>query len=61
MDEVIGIVLVHLQLFEDHALFLVDVLFAEQRIQDQVGQDVEGQRQMLVQDFGVVADQFLGR
>ena len=37
VDKVIRVVLLHFQLFEDHAFFLGDVLFAEQRMQDQVG------------------------
>ena len=60
MDQVIRAVRLHLDLFQNHALFLLDVLFAEQRVQHQVRQDVEGQREVLVQHLGVEAHQFLG-
>ena len=60
VEQVLGIVHFHLQLFEDDALFLFDVRFPKQRIAHHVGQDVEGQRQMLVQDLGVVTDHLLG-
>ncbi len=60
VQKIFGIVHLHLQLFQDDALFLLDVLFAKQRVAHHVGQDVEGQRQMLVQDFGVVTDHLLG-
>ena len=60
VDLVLGIVHLHLQLFEDDAFFLLDVLRLEQGIADQIGHHVEGFRQMLVQHLDVVADQFLG-
>ena len=60
MHQVIRAVRLHLDLFQDDALFLLDVLFAEQRMEHQVGQNVEGQREVLVEHLGVEADQFLG-
>ena len=60
VDQVFGIIHFHLQLFEDDALFLLDVVLLEQRIAHQIGHDVEGLGQMLIQHLHVVADQFLG-
>ena len=59
MDQVLGIVGVHLQLFEDNALLLLHIVGAESGVQHQVREDVEGQRQMVVENLGVEADQFL--
>src|SRR5215469_18085729 len=59
VDEVVGIVFVHLDLFQDHALFAHDVFGIEYRIQDQVAQDIDGDRQMLIQDLNVEADGLL--
>ena len=61
MDQVIRTIRLHLDLFQNDALLLLDVLFAEQRMQHQVRQNVEGQRQVLVQHLGVEADQLLWR
>jgi len=41
--------------------FLGDVVFSKKRIQDQVGEHVEREREMLVEHLGVVAHHFLGR
>ena len=60
VDQVVGAVRLHLDLFQDDALFLLDILVAEQRVQHQVGQHVESLRQVLVQHLGVETDQFLG-
>ena len=59
LHQVIGAIGLHLQLFQDDALFLFDVLVAKQRMQHQVGQHVEGARQVFVEDFGVEAHQLL--
>ncbi len=59
VDQVIRAVGLHFDLFENDALFLLDVLLGEPRIEHQVGQDVEGLGEVLVQDLGVEADQFL--
>src|SRR4029077_14223950 len=58
MDEVVRIVFVHLDLFEDHAFFASDVFGFEYRIQDNVAEDVNGDGQVLVEDLGVEADGF---
>ena len=61
MDQIVGRVLDHLDLFEDHLLLALDVLVREERIADQVGEDVDRERQVLVEDLEVVAGVFLGR
>src|SRR6185369_3419321 len=60
VDQVLGVVDIHLELFENDALFLLDVALFEQRMAYQVGDDPESARQMLVENLDVVADQFLG-
>ena len=59
MDEVVGRVLDHLDLFDDDFLLALDVFGAERRIADDVGEDVDGERQMLVEHLDVVARVFL--
>jgi len=59
LHQVIRAVLLHLDLFQDDALFLFDVLVAEERVKHQVGQHVEGARQVLVENLGVEAHQLL--
>ena len=60
MDEVVRSVLDHLDLFKDHLLFPADILTAERRVHDDVGEDFDGKRQMLVQNLEVVARVLLG-
>ncbi len=48
VDQIVGRVLDHLDLFEDHLLFALDVFFGEERIADQIGEDVDRERQMFV-------------
>ena len=60
VDEVVGRVLDHLDLFEDDLLFALDVVGTEPRVHDDVRQDVDGKRQVLVEDLDVVAGVFLG-
>ena len=61
MDEVVGIVLIHLDLFQDHAFFPRDVLGIENRVQHQIAEDIDGHRQMFVQHLDVEADGFFSR
>src|SRR5438034_8205395 len=49
VDEVIGIVLVHLDLFQYHAFFPNDVLGSKNRIQKHVTQDVNRNREVPMQ------------
>ena len=59
MDQVVRIILVHLDLFEDDAPLTVDVLKVEDRIQDQVAQHIHCNRKVLVQDFDIETNAFL--
>ena len=59
VDEIVGRVLDHLDLFEDDLLLALDVVGAERRVADDVGEDVDRQRQMLVEHLDVVAGVFL--
>ena len=60
VDQIVRAVRLHLDLFEDDALFLFDVLVAKHRMEHQVREHVDGERQVLVENFGVEAHQFLG-
>jgi hypothetical protein len=59
MDQIVGGILDHLDLFNDNFLLALDVVRRERRVEDDVGKDVERQRQMLVEDLDVVARVFL--
>ena len=59
VDEIVRRVLDHLDLFEDDLLLALDVVCAERRTHDDVGEDVDGERQMLVEHLDVVARVFL--
>ena len=60
LDQVLRVVLLHLDFFQDDALLFAQVLFPEQRLQHQVGQDVQGSRQVLIHHLGVEANDLLG-
>ena len=60
VDEVVGRVLDHLDLFEDDLLLALDLGGVEGRRGDQVREHVDGQRQMLVEHLDEVAGVFLG-
>src|SRR5206468_8097981 len=60
VDEVVERVLDHLDLFDDDFLLALDVLGAERRVADDIGEDVDRERQMLVEDLDVVARVLLG-
>ena len=55
VDEIVGRVLDHLDLFEDDLLLAFDVDLVERGAKDDVRQDVDGKRQMLVEHLDVVA------
>ena len=59
MDQIVRRIRLHLDLFQNDALFLFDIFGAKHGMQHQVRQYVERLRQMLVQHLGVEADQFL--
>ena len=56
VDEVVGVVLVHLDLFEDDALLAGDVLGGEGGVEDEVGEEVERGCDVLIEDLDVEAD-----
>ena len=60
VHEIVGRVLDHLDFFEDDFLLALDVDVVERGAQDDVGQDVDGDRQVLVEHLHVVARVFLG-
>ncbi len=61
VDEVVGRVLDHLDLFEDDLLLAFDVDLAERGAKDDVRQDVDRKRQMLVEHLDVIARVLFGR
>src|SRR6476646_9878045 len=60
MDEIIRIILIHLDLFHDHATFAGDVRSIKYGVEHKIAQDVEGRRNVLVEDLNVEADTLLG-
>ena len=61
VDEIVGRVLDHLDLFEDDLLLLVEILGREVRVHHDVGEQIDRGRQVLVEDLDVVAGVFLRR
>ena len=61
VDQIVGRILDHLDLFDDHFLLALDVVRGQRRVEDDVGEDVEGERQVLIEHLDVVARVFLGR
>ena len=61
MDEIVGRVLDHLDLFEDDFLLTLDVHLVKRRAQHDIRQDVDGQWKMFVEHFDVVARVLLRR
>src|SRR5271167_3625919 len=60
VDEIIGIIFVHFDLFHDDAAFAGDVGGIEDWVQNQVAQNIECGGNMFVEHFDVEADAFLG-
>ena len=60
MEEILGIVEIHLDFFEDDLALFFDVVGVKFGTQDEIGDDVEGDGQVLVEDFGVEANLFFG-
>lgn len=58
VEKVFGIVEIHLDFFEDYLAFLLHVVGIKLRAKDEIGDDVEGNRKVLVEDFGIEADLF---
>ena len=55
VHEIVGRVLDHLDLFEDHFLLAADFFLDKRRTHHDVRQQVDGERQMLVEHLDVVA------
>ena len=55
VHEIVGRVLDHLDLFEDHLLLAPDLFLDERRTHDDVRQQLDGERQVLVEHLDVVA------
>ena len=55
VDEIVGRVLDHLDLFEDHLLLAADLFLDERGMHDDVRQQIDGERQVLVEHLDVVA------
>ena len=60
VDEVIGIVFVHFNFFEDDAAFSGNVFGGEGGMQDEVGENLECDGNVLIEHFDVEADTFFG-
>src|SRR6266481_3737833 len=60
MEQIFWVVHVHLDFFQDDLALLLYVLGIEFGAKDKVGQDVEGDGEMRVENFGVETDLFLG-
>lgn len=60
VEKIFRVVHVHLDFFEDDLAFFLDIFGIEFGAQDEIGENVEGNREMGVEDFGVEADLFLG-
>ena len=55
---ILGIVQVHLDFFEDDLAFFLHVVGIEFGAQNEIGDNVKGDGQMVVEDLGVEADLF---
>ena len=60
VDQIVRRVFHHLDLLDDHLLLPLDILGIEGRVEDDVGEHVERQRQMLVEHLDVVAGVLFG-
>ena len=59
VEKIFGIVQIHLDFFEDDLALFIDVAGIELGTKNEIGDDVEGDGEMLVENFGVEADLFL--
>src|SRR5690348_1459643 len=60
VEKKFGVVQVHLDFFEDDLALFLQVLGIELRAKNEIGNDVEGNRQVLVENLGIEADLFFG-
>ena len=60
VHQIVRRILDHLDLFEDHLFLALDLFRREGRPQDDVSEEINRERHVLVEDFDVVAGVFLG-
>ncbi len=60
MHEVIGVVLIHLDLFHDHAPLAGNVIYIEDGIQHQIAEHIHGNGHVLIENFDVKTNAFFG-
>ncbi len=60
MQQILGVVVAHRDLLQDHAALSVHIGLRVHRVKDHVAKHVDGQRQVLVQHVRVVAGVLLG-
>ena len=60
VEEIFRIVQIHFDFFEDDLLFVFYVAGSKARMQAEITDDVESDRKIFVEDFGVEADLFFG-
>ena len=60
VDDVVGRVLDHPDLLQDHRLLALQLLGVEERVQQDVGQEIDRERQVLVEHLHVEAGVLLG-
>src|SRR5262245_20580529 len=60
VDEIIGIVLVHLDLFKNDAALTSDIRLVEDRVENQIAEHIHRNREVIIQDFYVEADALFG-
>src|SRR2546422_139287 len=61
VDDVVGRVLYHLDLLEDHRLLTLELVGVEERVEQNIRQQIDRERQVLVEDLDVEAGVLLGR
>src|SRR6266478_7679697 len=61
MDEVVGVILIHFYFFKDDAALARNIAGVEDGMKDEIGENVHGERKVLIEDFDVEADTFLRR
>jgi len=60
VEEIFGIVQIHLDFFEDDLAFLLHVVGVELGTKNEIGNHVKSDGEVLVEDLGIEADLFLG-
>jgi hypothetical protein len=60
VEEIFGIVQIHLDFFEDDLALFLNVVGVKLGTKDEIGDDVKGDGEMLVEDLGVETDLLLG-